>query len=303
VAEPRQTTYRAKKFGAWLRQLREAAGFKIEVAAERLKQSLVSEDDSRAGRYSKTTLSRFELGHREVELEELTALMDIYGVTDRRQRLQLRQLAETVRQRGWWDGMVENQDFADYVWAESMAERIDSYHLFYPGQIQAPELAEALAVHGASSSRAEIDTFLEVRLTRAELLGKSNGPEVRFLVTQAALDQRLRIFTPENYAAQFRYMLKVAGEEFPKVSLRYLPTDTDSPTVADINAGFTILYLPDQWPTLVHAETPVGAVVNESPSPRIDWAMEAFELLWSEAARSEEETVGYLEELLREVTK
>lgn len=301
MAEPTQVTYRSKKFGAWLRELREAKGLKIEEVAELLKEALAVDDDQRSGRYSKTTLSRFELGHREVEYKELTALMDIYGVDDRRQRLQLRQLAETVRERGWWDGMVKNQEFADYVWAESTAEKIDSYQLFYPGQLQAPELAEALAIHGSRGSRAVLDSFLEVRVRRAELLGKPNGPRARFLLNQALLQQRLRIFQPEHYAAQFRYMLRVAGDDFPNVTIRYLPTDTDCPTLTDVNAGFTVLHLPDQWPNLVHVETPVGAVVSESPG--IDWAVEAFETLWSEGARNEAETIAYIEEQLREVTK
>jgi transcriptional regulator with XRE-family HTH domain len=300
MADPKRPTYRAKRFGKWLRDLREAQGLSLEEVAERLKTAL-SEGSGSRRRISRSTINRLELGRYEIQADELTPLMDMYGVQDRRSRLQLRQLAEGVRLRGWHEGMVSDQDFADYVWAESNALAIDSFQLtYYPGQVQAAEYAEALVRHGEKDrSKAETETLLEVRLTRAELLGKSDAPAARFLLYEGVLRQRLRIFTREQYAAQFRHMLNVA--EYPNVELRYLPIATDCSTLGDINAGFTILKMRDEWPTLVHVETPVGAVVGEDPG--IDWAVDAFEALWNEGSQDEGRTIDFLTEMLREVEK
>jgi hypothetical protein len=54
----------------------------------------------------------------------------------------------------------------------------------------------------------------------------------------------------------------------------------------------------DSWPTLVHVETPVGAVVAETPD--IDSVSGVFDLLWQDAM-DEKRTFGYLSRILKEV--
>ena len=300
VTEDRRATFRAKRFGRRLRDLREAAGLTIDDVMEALRKRY-KDTNSRWRRVSRPTLTRLEQGLLEIDAEELTPFLDLYNVTDRREKLQLRQLTEVVRKVGWWEGMVSDQDFADYVWAESFSEAIDSYRISnVPGPLQPAEIAEKLIRHGErGSTEAEIQDYLDVRLTRADMLWKPDAPHYRFLIYEGALRHRNRIFTKPEYSTWYRYMLEIA--ELPTIELRYLPFDTDCPAFSDVNAGFTILKLREQWPTLVHVETLVGAVVGEDPG--IDSSLETFETLWIEGAKDSAQTTEFLEKLALEVEK
>lgn len=288
MAEPKRPTWRARWLGQKLRDLRKNKDLSISEVAERLGNS-------------PATVNRFESGVYPIENDELRLLMTMYGVSDQAARAQLMQLAQDVAQRGWWEGLVSDQNFADYVWAESNASKIDSFQLtIFPGQIQAPQFAEALIRCGAADrSKAETEQLLEVRLTRGQLLRKAHAPSARFLLYEGVLRQRVQRVGNALYAAQYRHLIELAN--LPNVQLRYLPLDADSQTLIDVNAGFTILHMKDEWPTLVHVETPIGAVVGESPD--IDWAVTAFDSLWGEGSQSEDETVRFLEKLVREVEK
>ncbi|MCD0443561.1 helix-turn-helix transcriptional regulator [Glycomyces sp. A-F 0318] len=288
MAEPKRPTWRARWLGQKLRELRKNKDLSISEVAERLGNS-------------PATVNRFESGVYPIENDELRLLMTMYGVSDQADRSQLMQLAQDVAQRGWWEGLVSNQNFADYVWAESNASEIDSFQLtIYPGQIQAPEFAETLIRQGPESrSKVEMEKLLEVRLTRGQMLRKSNAPIARFLLYEGVLRQRLNTFEARHYAAQFRHLLDVV--EYPNVELRYLPLDTSVQALGDVNAGFTVLKMKDEWPTLVQVETPVGAVVAETPD--IDWAVAAFETLWNEGAQGERQTVDFVVKMLKEVEK
>lgn len=288
MAEPKRPTWRARWLGQKLRDLRKNKDLSISEVAERLGNS-------------PATVNRFESGVYPIENDELRLLMTMYGVSDQAERAKLMQLAQDVAQRGWWDGLVSNQDFADYVWAESNASEIDSFQLtVFPGQIQAPEFAEHLIRQGPESqNKVLVEQLLEVRLTRGQLLRKANAPKARFLLYEGVLRQRLGIFAPGHYAAQFRHLLEVV--EYPNVELRYLPLETKTQVLGDVNAGFTVLKMKDDWPTLVHVETPVGAVVSETPD--IDWAVSAFGTLWNEGAETKRRTAELLAKMLKEVER
>jgi len=287
MSEPKRPTWRARWLGQKLRDLRKNKDLSISDVAVRLGNS-------------PATVNRFESGVYPIENDELRLLMTMYGVSDQADRAQLMQLAQDVAQRGWWEGLVSDQAFADYVWAESNAIGIDSFQLtVYPGQIQAPEFSETLIRQGPESkSKVLVEKLLEVRLTRGQLLRKSNAPAARFLLYEGVLRQRLSIFRPEHYAAQFRHLLEVT--DYPNVELRYLPLGTGVQTLGDVGAGFTVLRMKDEWPTLVHVETPVGAVVAETPD--IDWAVSAFDTLWNGGADTRR-TTEFVAKMLKEVEK
>lgn len=226
--------------------------------------------------------------------------MDVLGVTDRQTRSQLRHRAEEARKRGLWSA-VSTQGFSDFLWGEDKATEIDGYHISnFPGPLQAPELAEVLIRHGErGSSEADIENYIEIRLARSDILVKPNAPTARFLLYEGILRQRLRIVTRDIYAAQFRYLREVA--EYANVEIRYLPINTDCPTVTEVTAGFTVMKLPAGWPTLVHVETPIGPVIGDSGGIDLRSALDAFDFLWDEGAQDAEQTNRLLEELLREV--
>jgi transcriptional regulator with XRE-family HTH domain len=299
MEEVRQASFRASWFGGRLRTLREQAGLSTDDVIKALRKRFEG-TGSRWKQVSRPTVRRLEYGFLEITSDDLTPFLDLYGIADRQSRTQLRQLAEDVRTPGWWDGMIYRQDFEDLVWAESVATEIAAYHLRWPGQVQAPQFAEKLIRHGERETpEAEVSNFLEVRHIRAEKFRATGAPKTRLLLDESVFRQRLRICSPDDYAAQFRHAKEVG--ELDHVEIRYLPSDTDCPTIADVSAAFSNVRLRGAWPMLTLVETPVGAVIAKEPD--INLAVAAFETLWTEGARSADQTVDFIDKMLREVEK
>jgi transcriptional regulator with XRE-family HTH domain len=285
MAEPKGPTWRAKWLGQKLRDLRKNKDLSIKDVADYLDCGT-------------TTVNRFEIGTFPVKSDTLLSLMNLYGVAERSERASLIHITENVAQRGWWDSLVSDQDFADFLWAENNSKAIADYQIsFYPGLLQHHDYAKALIRLGLpDSTEAEVGRFVEARLLRGELLRKANGPAARFLIHEAVLHHRLPGAPPELHATQIAHLLEVA--EYSNVQLRILPLASASPTILEVNGGFIILEMDDSWPTLVHVETPVGAVVAETPD--IDSVSGVFDLLWQDAM-DEKRTFGYLSRILKEV--
>ena len=84
---------------------------------------------ARAGEFlqrNAATVSRFESGEYPIRRPDLMALLDLYGVSERRKRDGLLRLSEEVWQKGWWDSYAEDVErtFVDFVWLESRATEI-----------------------------------------------------------------------------------------------------------------------------------------------------------------------------------
>ncbi|GAB4008653.1 hypothetical protein GCM10029992_65600 [Glycomyces albus] len=285
MAEPKDPTWRAKWLGKKLRELRKHKDLGVQAVAEYLGVGTAS-------------VNRYEAGTFPVKSDVLVMLMDLYGVAGRSERAQLIQLAEDVAQRGWWDGLVSDQGFADFIWAENNSQAIHDFQVsIFSGLLQHPDYAQALAEIGSpDASKGEISKLVETRLQRGELLRKANGPTARFLIHEAVLYQRLPNVADEVHAAQLKYLGEVAG--YSNVLVRVLSMSSSAHAVLSLNGGFTILEMHDSWPTLVHVETPVGAVVAETPD--IDSFAGTYDLLWQDAL-DEKETFGRIAARVREV--
>jgi hypothetical protein len=242
-------------------------------------------------------VNRFEIGTFPVKSDTLVSLMNLYGVAERSERAKLVHITENVAQRGWWDSLV-SEDFADFLWAEDNARAIHDYQVsFYPGLLQHPDYAEFLIKVGLpNASDAEVARLVEARLLRGELLRKKNGPTARFVIHEAVLFHRLPGASTAIHAAQLRHLLELA--QFPNVQIRLLPLASPSPTIFEVNGGFTILEMEETWPTLLHVETPVGGVVSEAPD--IDSFTGIYDLLWQDAL-DEKQTSSDLSKKLKEV--
>ena len=72
---------------------------------------------ARAGEFlqrNAATVSRFESGEYPIRRPDLMALLDLYGVSERRKRDGLLRLSEEVWQKGWWDSYAEDVESTLY---------------------------------------------------------------------------------------------------------------------------------------------------------------------------------------------
>jgi transcriptional regulator with XRE-family HTH domain len=285
MAEPREPTWRARWLGQKLRELRKNKGLSINDVAERLE-------------CGPATVNRFETGVYPVKPEEMILLMTLFGVSGRDERDELMQLAQEVADRGWVESLVSDRSFADFVWAEGMSRHIRSFQLaVFPGIIQAPAFAEAVIELGKAQSDAEKGRLLEARLARGRVLRKPQAPEARFLIHEAVFHQRIKGLSGQVYRAQFEHLIQVA--ELPNVRLRMAPLHSGAHSTAGVSTGFTILEMRDSWPTLVHVETPLGAMVAETPD--IDTFTATYDGLWEADVLDEKHTLVWLSTMLKEL--
>lgn len=285
MAEPREPTWRARWLGLKLRDLRKNKGFSIADVAERLGCGT-------------STVNRFETGIYPLKSEEMVLLLTMFGVSGRDEREELMQLAQEVAERGWVESLVSDRAFADFVWAEGKSRVIKSFQLaLFPGLIQAAEYAEALLKAGPEKTEAELTRQVEARLARGRVLRKPDAPDTRLLLHEAVLHQRVDGVGASAYRAQFKHLIEVA--EYPNVSLRLARLTSGAHNASGIMSGLTILEMGDSWPTLVHVETPLGAMVAETPD--VDLFTEAYDVLWEADVLDEKHTLARLSTLLKEL--
>jgi transcriptional regulator with XRE-family HTH domain len=286
LAESMGPTWRAVWLGETLRQKRRHKKYELKDVAEYLG-------------IGASSVRRMETGEYPPKSDEMVLLLNLFGVTGS-EREGLIACAEDVAERGFSESLASDRTFRDFIWAEGKAVAIHSFQLtFYSGLLQSPEYAEALIRLGpAGNHEARVLTALEARLARGRRLRKPGAPTARFILHESVLRQEVRGIGREIYKAQVKYLMEVA--EYPNVHLRIAPWNWAQHNPQGVATGFTILELPDIWPTLVHVETPIGGIVAETPD--IDSLTETYESFWNEVS-DEERTLQYLDTILRELDK
>lgn len=271
----RNPSWRARKFGDQLRELRKDCGMTSHEVGEIL------------GR-GQAYVVRFENGRYPVGDRELVQLMDLYHISDMDQRERLLRDSVEVAKRGWWEGYVTDKAFADFLWAENRASSIRIFQLdTVPGLLQTRAFAESLlrvGPHGGDELQIRRD--LEQRQMRSRLLSREDPPRVEFLLHESILWQRGAV--AEVLAEQFDRLIEVGDRA--NLELRVLPLSSRDHIDAGIATGFRILEMPDEWPTLVQIETgPAGSIVLEEPD--INSFQTAYAKLWDGSALSPGDSV------------
>ncbi|MGH3940727.1 MAG: Scr1 family TA system antitoxin-like transcriptional regulator [Pseudonocardiaceae bacterium] len=132
-----------------------------------------------------STVSRFESGEYPIRRPDLMALLDLYGVSDRRKRDGLLRLAEDVWQKGWWDGYEElERQFVDYVWLESRANTIRAFDcILLPGLLQTRDYAQAVITAADwEAEPAQITRWVQVRMDRQAILHQDAPPQISVII-------------------------------------------------------------------------------------------------------------------------
>jgi transcriptional regulator with XRE-family HTH domain len=241
-------TLRAQWLGQSLRELRDANGMTLARAADFLQRNA-------------STVSRFESGEYPIRRPDLMALLDLYGVSDRRKRDGLLRLSEEVWQKGWWDSYEElEQPFGDYIWLESRATTSRCFDTtFIPGLLQTRLYAHAVITavdQGAGPD--QIARWVQVRMDRQAVLYQKRPPRLTAIIDESAL--RRIIGGPATTAHQLTHLLTCA--ELPHVDIRVLPANLGAPPSA---SSFQIFTTAEPDLDIGYTETLGGAVYVEPP--------------------------------------
>lgn len=245
-----KVTLRAQWLGQSLRELRDSTGMTLVQAGEFLQRNAA-------------TVSRFESGEYPIRRPDLMALLDLYGVSERRKRDGLLRLSEDVWQKGWWDGYELDVEryFVDYVWLEARATTIRSFDcIVLPGLLQTREYAEVVitaAEYGAEP--AQIARWVQLRMDRQAVLQRETPPRFTAIIDEFVL--RREIGGPAVLQAQLDHLL--ATTDMPHVDVRVLPASVGAH--ASPSGGFLVFTIAEPDLEVGYAETVGGAVYVEPP--------------------------------------
>jgi transcriptional regulator with XRE-family HTH domain len=203
-------TVRRRRLGSELRRLREVHGYKLEEVADRLGLAA-------------STLSRIETGKAPTKTAYLTALFDLYGVSDPAQRQILTDMAREGHRKGWWavyDDVLPT-GFGIYVGLEAEATGLRIYETqVVHGLLQTPEYARAVLREAYKKETPEqLERLAELRLKRQEVLAREEPPDLWLILDEAVI--RRTIGGPEVMRTQLERL--VEASEWPNVTLQVLP--------------------------------------------------------------------------------
>jgi transcriptional regulator with XRE-family HTH domain len=263
-------TLRTRALGVELRRIREQRGLTLAQVEQELNRS--------AG-----WGSRIENGKRRMpSVNDVTALLDLYEVTDPAVRKSLLDTTRQARTRGWWNTYRDTipEAYATYVGLEAGARKLYIANpSIVPGLLQTADYARAVIGAGGLQrglTADQVEKRVEVRAKRQELITRNDPIALRAVLDEAAL--RRIVGGPTVMREQLEFLLGIA--ERPNVTIQVVPFSAGAH--AAVTCGFTILEFPGYDHDIVAIETLVGSLFIERPD-EVDPHVEAFRDLHSAA--------------------
>ncbi|HEX5405496.1 MAG TPA: helix-turn-helix transcriptional regulator [Pseudonocardiaceae bacterium] len=240
------STARARSLGAELKELRAKTRLSTRAVAERLG-------------WSPSTLNRVETGLRPPKVEEIAALLVVYGVTGA-ERDRLLDLSREADQPGWWETARPDlpSQLTALVGFESHAVRItDMSTVLVPGLLQTPDYARAVMECSRIPSP-NAETRVATRMGRQVILSRPEPPELLAIVDEAVL--RRPVGGRKVMTDQLRHMVRVS--ERPNVTVRVIPFERGGHI--GVNGPFVVLEFAKAG-TIVHMEHLRSGVFVDDP--------------------------------------
>lgn len=237
-----------------LRRLREAAGFKREHVAERLRCTV-------------SHVSHLEIMRNLPKATELEVLLDFLGAAER--TAAFLDLVDAARKgRDWWIPFkgTAPEWFDLYLAMESSAAQIDSYDsMIVPGLFQTPAYAKAVIRVGRPElADAEVARRLELRMARQDVLTRQPDPPIVWSVLDESVLYR-PAGEPQVLIEQLDHLVKLL--DLPMVTIQLLPLEVG--VHAGIEGTFNILTFPPELvgdPGVAYTEPKTGGIYYEDPA-------------------------------------
>lgn len=253
------STVPRRQLGRLLRQYRTEAGVTLDAAAEALE-------------YSRQKIWRIECGLGPVRVLDVTAMCELYGVSEEMTEA-MKGLAAETKSKGWWHayGDAVPSWFELYVGLESAAAHLRQYEeTLIPGLLQTREYALGLArLDRPSATQEERERAVEVRLQRQSLLKRRlpKPPQLDAMLSEAVL--RRTVGSRGVMVGQLSRLIEAA--ELPNVSIRVLPFAA-GPHSGAVAGSFVILDFPATKggraapePPVAYSESLTGALYLDKP--------------------------------------
>jgi transcriptional regulator with XRE-family HTH domain len=229
---------RGRRLAAELCRLRKAqpGGPTLDVVAGRLK-------------WSTSRLSKYETARVVPKPDELTLLLNEYGVTAERQA-ELAALAEEAARRGWWEDYTDllPAELVDLIGMETEAQSAHVWHLeVVPGLLQTESYAREVNRGFGDVARLtprQVERTVKVRLARERILYRDPPFQYSVVLDESAL--RRRIGSNAVMREQLDRLIQLAA--LPAVTLRVKPLDS---VYEIVTSSFVLLHFGEVYATML----------------------------------------------------
>src|SRR6185437_14139978 len=193
---------------------------RTELRNARLKTSLTQEQVAKAMVWSLSKMIRIETAQTGISVNDLKALLSLYGITDKDRIAELVDLAQAARQAPWWRPYTEFAPPAlvqliDYESAASAVSQFET--MFVPGILQIEEYASAIleVFYDEKASDERVAALIDLRTRRRSLLTSKGAPRFSFALDESVIHRQ--VGSPAITSRQFRHLAEVA--ELPNVTV------------------------------------------------------------------------------------
>ena len=231
--------------------------------------------------WSLSKVIRIEAGSVGISANDLRALLGLYRVQDADEIANLLTLARAGRERPWQSRYrdVASARLLQFIEFEAAASTTRNFQpLMVPGLLQTREYARIMLRQLnrdlPDKPPVDIDTLLEVRMKRQELLDRDDAPELFFILDEAAT--RRLVGGREVMLVQLRRLTELAAR--PRITVEVLPFGAGA--YPALNGSFVIQEFPGPSDAdVLYQEGPQGEEIRSDDPELITQYREIFEEL------------------------
>lgn len=272
---------------------------RTELRRARLEAGLTQEHVARVMDWSLSKLIRIENGSVSISTNDLKALAQYYEITDEKRLAELVALARASRERSWWSTYRDiPRPLAQLIEYENAAYISRHYQdLVVPGLLQTTDYMRTSTRQLAPDMPAgQIDTVVEVRLKRQELLKRAAAPLLFFVLDESVI--RRIVGDKDMTRGQLQQLIEAA--DMPNITLEVVPFTAG--LVPGLQAPFVIHEFSDVADDeLLYLESPRGDVLSRDDPDEILRYREDFERL-RQVSLGPQGTIDFLREVIAEVS-
>jgi transcriptional regulator with XRE-family HTH domain len=228
-----QTTGRRREVGAALKRIRQGLGWPAYRLAERLD-------------WTPSHISRSEAGKRKVTDVDAGYYLGMCGASNGEVQEVLRVVREPDDYRlQLHEGRLPDQ-LRSLIFHENTCTQMHSFESVYiPGMLQTASYARALINATGLAAPSEIESLVQIRIARSDVLDTQNPPKCMFFVHEHAL--RSLIGGPRVMNEQLLHLLFMGNR--PECAIRVVPISAGA---AGMNGGGFLIFGYKEDPPLVY---------------------------------------------------
>lgn len=273
---------------------------RAELRRARLDAGLTQEQVASAMDWSLSKLIRIENGSVGISTNDLKAILQHYKITDEDHTAELLALSKASRERSWWSTYRDSisKRLIQLIEYENAAYISRHYEdLVIPGLLQTPDYMRVSTNQLAPEMSAIlVDTVIEVRLKRQELLKRTDGPRLFFVMDEAVV--RRIVGGRDVMRRQLQRLIEAA--DMPNVTVEVIPFTAG--LLPGLQAPFVIHEFPDAADDdVLYLESPRGDVLSRDDADEILSFREDFERL-RQASLGPEGTIDFLRKAIAELS-